>query len=260
VSTGSRFTAVLLVLLVALSGCAQLQERFRQVTESPDGGSGSAHEELLAGETDRLLVEISHSPGANFDPETDARKDIRDQVERITQKQVEITASADLPSNGGDYAYSLSELRDFHREHKDNQDTADRAMMHAMFLDGEYERENVAGLAFAGTGFALFKGEIEDKTCRNDALVCNNGVREWKVSRAVAIHEAGHLFGLVDCPLDMVEPHEDPERECHSSNDRSVMYWKVERSGGLDDLIGQGDVPWTFDDKDLKDARALQQG
>lgn len=265
-STVKRFLAVLLVVLVALSGCAQLQQRLQDLTDGPvDRGAGSNYEELLAGSTGTLLVEVSHSPGALWN--NDAKRDFRQEVQRITQKDIRITASADLPENGGNYRYSLSELQEFHATHQDRQDDADRVVMHALFLDGEYQRDNVAGLAFAGSGFALFKGEIREKTCSNDALVCD-GVREWKVTRSVAVHEAGHLFGLVNCPLPMVTPHEmtsdpNPETEpnegkCHSQNDDSVMFWKVERSRGLDDLIGEGDVPSTFDDKDIQDAREIQ--
>lgn len=264
-----RSLAVLVTVLVALSGCAQLADRLQDVTNTvnPDRGSGSHHEKLLAGDTDTLLLEISHSQGAMWDSDTRAERDVKQQLARITDKQIRVTSSQDLPSKGEDYRYSSEELRSYHEEYQDREDTEDRVVMHGLFLDGKYERQNTAGLAFAGSGFALFKGEIRDVTCSNDALVCD-GVREWKVTRAVTIHEAGHLFGLVDCPLPMVEDHEmdqDPnpdtqqnEGKCHSENNDSVMFWKVERSGGLEDLIGGGDVPWEFDSDDVQDARAIQ--
>lgn len=263
-----RSLAVLVTLLVALSGCAQVIDRIQDVAPGQDRGAGSHYEKLLAGDTDTLHLEISHSQGALWDRDTDAKEDVKQQLRRITNKQVTVSTSQDLPSKGDDYPYTLEQLRSYHGDHEDHEDTDEEVVMHGLFLDGKYEREGVAGLAFAGSGFALFKGTIRDVTCSNNDPLCTGGVKEWKVTRSVAIHEGGHLFGLVDCPLPMVEDHEmdqDPnsdtsknEGKCHSDNNDSVMFWKVERSGGLQDLIGGGDVPWQFDNDDVQDARAIQ--
>ncbi len=259
-SNGRTWFAVLAVVLIASSGCATLTERFADVVDG-NQGPGSKLEAYLAGDADTLLVEISHSPDALWDTSERGDEQFTQQLERITGKTVEIVAQNQLPSNGDEYRYSTQELRSLHEQHKDNEDEQGTVVMHALFLDGKYEREGVAGLAFAADGWAIFKGTIRDITCTNNALVCD-GVREWRVTRSVAIHEAGHLFGLVNCPLEMQTDreatHQGDSGECHSSNEDSVMYWAVEVRRGLNNLIMEEEVPWQFDQNDVNDARAVQ--
>ncbi len=259
----NRWFAVFAVLLVASSGCATLTEAFREAGDQftpGDRGPGSKHAAYLAGDTDTILVEISHSPGALWDQNRNAEDHFIQQIERITQKNVEIVSKQELPRHGQDYRYSLQELRDFHAEYQEHEDSEDTVVMHALFLDGKYDRERVAGVAFGAEAWALFMGEIRDITCSNDALLCD-GVREWRVVRSVAIHEAGHLLGLVNCPLPMTHDREYTQDgdQCHSTNEDSVMYWAVVVRRGLTSLIGEQDVPWQFDQHDLNDARAIQQ-
>lgn len=76
------------------------------------------------------------------------------------------------------------------------------------------------------------------------------------VERAVAVHELGHLLGLVDLAIDT--GRDDPEHPGHSTNPRSVMYWAVE-SSLLGDLLGDG-PPQRFDDQDRADLAAIRGG
>jgi hypothetical protein len=196
-----------------------------------------------------------------------------------------VQASQDLPQQGSDYHYTIAELKDLHAEHLDTDPDTDTEVMHALFVDGELGG-TTAGVAFDGNAFALFKGHIEEITCGNDEETCTRGdpidpstnpnrllsqgsVREWKVTRSVAIHEAGHLFGLVNSPLPMVESHEmteDPnpdtpgnEGKAHSENESSVMYWKIENTADFGKIVDGGDIPYRFGQLDIKDARAIQQ-
>lgn len=257
-----RWFAVFAVLLVASSGCATLTETFREAGErfTPgDKGPGSKHAEYLGGDADTLLVEISHTPGATWGDDR-AEDAFIQEVERLTGKDVEIEMDDQLPAKGDDYRYTSQELREFHAQHQDNEDGEGTVVMHILFLDGKFQEENVAGLAFASAGAALFMGEIKDMTCENDDFLCD-GVREWRVVRSVAIHEAGHLAGLVNCPLPMTEDREATDEdggECHSANEDSVMYWAVVVRRGLQNLIADQDVPSTFDEHDMNDAQAAQ--
>jgi hypothetical protein len=265
------------LLLVAANGCTFVD----QLASEEPRGPGAAYRSYLAGSADTIVVEIDHAPGAGFDPDTAAENQFVDQLERITTKDIEVRASPEITGRGEDHAYTLGELRKLHREHMDTQPGNGTEVVHALFLEGKFQGP-VAGLSFAQRGFALFKGQIAEGSCGNDEPVCQGcsgeaqpceqwtqpTVREWKVTRSVAIHEAGHLLGLVNSPLPMVEDHEmaeDPrpdtearENRSHSTNASSVMFWKVENPHGVDDLVDGGEVPWRFGEQDVRDARAIQ--
>lgn len=261
-----RLLAILLVT-ASLAGCTQILEDVREnVTPR---GPGSDYEAYLTG-GDRLVVELDHAPGAEWDETTAVDEHVRDQLETITAKDVEIRTSRDLSAKGDGYTWSTEELRELHREHQDLASDEDEVVMHALFVDGRYEEDAALGLSFAAQAFAVFQGKIQQDTCANDALVCPNGqTRTWKANRAVTVHEAGHLFGLVDSPLPMVEDHKmdsDPDPstseneagDSHSDNEDSVMHWSVNTGGAITNVFGEEGPPYAFDADDLQDARALR--
>lgn len=287
---GSTLVIPLVMVALLTGGCMQLVDGLQPSRQGP----GDAYEDYLAGEASTLVVEIDHVPGSLWDEGTPAEEDFIREVERITNKNVVVETNASLPQQGPDYVYDVPQLMELHQEHRSIEATDDRIVMHALFLDGEYGG-HVAGIAFAPHAFAVFKGSIEEITCENDEQACygvaqpdpetcsdaedpllscqpvRQGVEEWKLTRAVAIHEAGHLLGLVNCPLPMVEHHEmteDPQPEtegnpgrCHSANEGSVMHWQIDvANDDLQELLEEGDVPWRFDENDIQDARAVQSG
>jgi hypothetical protein len=248
---------VILVLVTGLTGCTQA---FQDLQNQGPRGPGSNYEAYLTGQ--RYLVdELDHSPGAKWDESRPASADFRKQLERITNKNVEIRTNAELPAKGEEYAWSDSELRDLHDQHEDLQENDNRVVMHALFLEGKHQRERTAGLAYEAEAFALFMDKLEEVTCQNGAgITCPDRAERYEVVRAVSIHEAGHLLGLVNAPLPMVNDHEDADHEAHSTNEESVMFWKVESARAITDLFGGDTVPYKFDSNDMADANAQRSG
>lgn len=254
------FSAKVLVALLLVSGFTGCTEAFNEFALDRAAGPGSAYEDYLSGDR-KLLVELDHSPGAKWDESYAAPGDFERQLERITAKDVEVRTSADLPQNGADYAWSTSELRQMHEQHQDFESNDQRVVMHALFVDGDYQNENTVGVAFAEQSFALFMGKIEEKTCGNGAgITCPDRAERWEVVRAVSVHEAGHLFGLVNVPLEMQTPREDPDHPGHSDKEGSVMFWKVESSKAITDLFSRDTIPYQFDQYDMEDAKAVRGG
>ncbi|MDX1612205.1 MAG: zinc-dependent metalloprotease family protein [Candidatus Thermoplasmatota archaeon] len=245
--------APLMALLVALAGCNGLPN-----LNNPQG-VGANYESYLTG-GGVLVLELDHSPGKA--PPERVKDAMRQEMSRITQKTVEIQTAADLPSRSADHTWSVDELTTLAEQHQDQQDRQGVVVMHALFVDGRIQNERIAGLAFLADTYAFALGTMEQNTCADSAVVCASGKPRYSNAlRAVAIHEAGHLFGLVDITLPMVQPHEDQDHEGHSDNPDSVMWWEVEVGTRLSNLItGGDDIPWQFDQNDIRDARAIQQG
>ena len=76
--------------------------------------------------------------------------------------------------------------------------------------------------------------------------------------RLVILHEAGHMLGLVNNGLSMVDDHVDRTEacECHSANVESVMSSTVDLVDYVMAGLPAGD---SFDAADLADIRALQK-
>ena len=79
-----------------------------------------------------------------------------------------------------------------------------------------------------------------------------------EVERAVTVHEAGHLLGLVNLVYTSPIDHEDPNHKGHSNNEDSVMYWAIE-SNDVGNFI-TGDIPDEFDDDDKSDLAGMKSG
>lgn len=123
------------------------------------------------------------------------------------------------------------------------------ATIRALFLRGTFEGSNgVLGVAVRGDVLAIFI----DRVRSTGGLVGDAA----GVERAVMLHEAGHVLGLVDLYLNTGRA--DEERPGHSPNKESVMYWAVE-SDAIATVFG-ANPPDTFDAADRADLARIKSG
>ena len=107
-------------------------------------------------------------------------------------------------------------------------------------------------MAVDASTVAVFKDSVEDA----EGFLGRPSSEE--VERAVTIHEAGHLLGLVNLVYQSPIDHEDPDHPGHSSNDDSVMYWAIE-SNTVGNFIS-GNIPDEFDADDKSDLEQMASG
>lgn len=142
------------------------------------------------------------------------------------------------------------------------------AFVHMLYLDGHTELDEgngrVLGYAYGGSYVAMFRESI-DSACASstllDLLTPSLQKEACEVTEAgVLVHELGHLLGLVNNGLDMVNPHQDAEHGAHDADERCVMYWLAETSDAADviaDRFLAGDTGvMPFDDECLRDLDA----
>lgn len=123
------------------------------------------------------------------------------------------------------------------------------AVIRLLFVHGRSDQgQGVLGIATGGDVAAVFSDRVED--------AATGLVSPASIERAIAVHELGHLLGLVDLALST--GREDPEHPGHSTNRRSVMYWAVE-SSLVGDLLSGG-PPQDFDAADRADLAAIRGG
>jgi len=239
---------IALAFALLLAGCAL-----------PGGATPRPYyEELLAAEpfTD-LVIEIDHAPGR--EPSVAAREHLVRELRNVTSKtRVSVKLQETLPNEPAK-RWNASELVALEAATRSTEHRAPVAVLHVLYPAGAFENETVAGVTISGTVLGpvvVFLDSIEKLRSPAGPLTLPRGVRD-EVERATLLHEAGHAMGLVNNGLPMVRDHEDPAHPGHSSNERSVMYWRVETLAGLREaLLQDGGLPLYFDADDRADMRS----
>jgi hypothetical protein len=125
----------------------------------------------------------------------------------------------------------------------------DTLVLRFLFVHGQSDQgPDILGISVRGDVAAVFVDQVDQSA--------TGLVPPATIEKAVAVHELGHLLGLVD--LFRHTGRADPGHPGHSTNARSVMYWAVESS-----LVGDlltGGPPQDFDPADLADLAAIRRG
>lgn len=251
----SRATlALLLVVTLLAAGCTL-----------PGGMNGPVEptypREILGGAPwTQLVLEIDHAPG--YAPSAAAQTHLLSTMRNITNKDdVRVMLQESLSAEPKTWTADM--LVALERETRSTTHAAPTAVMHVLYPAGKYENADAAGVTIAGVGigpvvvFLDVLRELQNPVVGGLPPLTNPEPAVDRLERSTLLHEAGHGFGLVANGIPMVKDHEDKQHERHSSNERSVMYWAVESTGGLRDFLLQSEsVPDRFDAADLADIRS----
>ncbi len=261
----ARLVLICIVAVLSLSGCVVIERRTPQ--DAPSGGVAgdpdvpTANPEPLNATSDRRLVgslgwallsEDVPNALVEMDQLDDARlsQEAIDELEAALRSHgrkqaVEImTSTAEASSE----VYSLEDLVRTSREHRDRSSGGDTVALHVLVLPGRFQTEGVPGAAFHATAIALFPQEI--------GRMLLPGAARSAFEAAVALHELGHAFGLVN-RTGAGEFHEDPDHPGHTADEDSVMYWAIE-SPSLPQIFGSG-PPRSFTDDDRREMDLIRE-
>jgi hypothetical protein len=212
----------------------------------------------------RLVLEVDAVPG--FEPRASSRDQLENRLEQLLDKPAGVFATMDkqIASRGSGHAWTFDELDQLAAQTFDLAVPGDTARMHVLFLDGHYDSGSgggtVLGLAWGQQNIAVFRQTL-DQNCSGglplsgDALCADAELAIW-------MHEVGHLLGLVDNGLPMVENHEDGGHPGHDVSQDCVMYWAYEGDALLgklsDQLLGTGNTSLDFCPHCLADIAAVR--
>jgi hypothetical protein len=208
----------------------------------PPGSFADALLQARAGA--RLVVEVLARPGA--EPRDGTVDHLLAVVGRESAKEVAVTRGA--VSGGGGPSWTPQEITAVADDAGGGPQRPDAVRMRIVFLEGGLEgNDTVLGVAVRGDVAAVFPDRVAEAGALLGAA---------RLERAVAVHEAGHLMGLVD--LFLRTGREDPEHPGHSPNQESVMYWAVEST--LEGQLLSGGPPTDFDTADRADLARIRSG
>ncbi|MCC5940110.1 MAG: hypothetical protein JJU37_01095 [Balneolaceae bacterium] len=210
------------------------------------GAGSSATAFLTDDDFSELIVEVQYMNG--YRPENSALENLeRFLEERLNKSAITIMEPQEI-SSGGESSYSASDVRDIEEENRTAWSEEGRLAAYILILDAEFDQENVLGIAHFNTSMALF-GETVDRV--------SGGIGQPSrsvVETTILLHEAGHLFGLVNNGIEMQEPHHDEENGAHCDVDSCLMYFAVNTTDFIANVFG-GSVP-ELDDFCIADLQA----
>ena len=207
---------------------------------------GDFYKDYLGEDYSKIMVEFDFIEG--YMPDAEALKHFKNVLERECRKEIFLEVDDAIPKKKE--KYSIEDINDLEVKYRDLYRGGDQAVMYFLYLNGEFSDggEEVAGFAYHGSSVVIFAEKIENAS----------GLRisKTEVERAVLVHEAGHLLGLVEINYKSDYEHQDKEHEHHCTHTDEmghhdcVMFWKIETSdvGSFDSYYNQvvGDVPNDF--------------
>ena len=231
---------LIVVLLLKLYEVLTDEER-KNLMSSP----GDYYADYLGDDYSKLVVEIDYVEG--YGPDTEALNHFQSILERECRKQVSMKLDDEIQST--DSSYTLKEINQLEERYRDHYRGGDSAVMYYLYLNGEFaESGNVVGVSYHGSSVALFQEKFE--------AASTGRISPMEVERAVLVHEAGHLFALVEINYESDVQHQDPNYPHHCDhtdtlgNHDCVMHWAIETldAGSFDSYYNQavGDVPNDF--------------
>lgn len=218
--TSPRLLRVHALMLIALatSACAD-------VKTGTDGTNAEIPESYIRADPHpRLVLEVDAVEGIT--PRDAASSYAVERLGAVLDKPegIEWTADGTLTPGGSDHVWTFVELQELADESYDLEVDDDTAKIHVIYVDGSYENPGVLGVAWANRHLVMFAERLEE-SCDRPLI----GERLCAVAESsVLLHELGHVIGLVDNGVEMVEPHKDAEHGAHDESDECVMYWAYE--------------------------------
>ena len=239
------FALISLILASSLSGCIGADDILPEKRGEPGGLALAC---LQDDKFKKLELHFLYEPG--YDPI--AMNLLKTRVQEVCDKPDGVIISAKETNFDNDNTWTASDVRDARWKHGDDAMKSTTLHWYFLFPKGGFAESSVLGVAVDASTVAIFKDSVEDA----EGFFGRPSAEE--VERAVTVHEAGHLLGLVNLVYTSPIDHEDPDNPGHSSNEDSVMYWAIE-STSIGNFIS-GSIPDEFDDDDKFDLNGMADG
>lgn len=185
-----------------------------------------------------LVIELVSVSG--FSPSSTTVDNVKTFLQARLNKPSGITVMLRTVASPGKTAYTVDDIKTIENAERKQKPSGTTLTAFLLLLDGDYAGNSgsskVLGLAYGTSSMCLF-----EKTVRE----FSGGVGKPTVTTletAVIEHEFGHVLGLVNNGTALQSSHQDGANGKHCINQNCLMYFNVETSDVVGNLLG-GSVP-----------------
>ncbi|MFN3528793.1 MAG: hypothetical protein ACK417_02595 [Bacteroidia bacterium] len=236
----------LLILLILGSGCKKEGEQ----VPGHELSTGASARELVSGKFfKKLELEILHHP--NSEPSASTISRVQEFLQNHIDKPEGINISLRALPTAQQSDYSINSLLALEAAHRTKFNEKGVMSLCLLLVDGDFSETNqVLGVAYRNTTMALFH-----RTIRRHSGGLGQPQRSI-LETTVILHELGHVFGLVNNGAAMQQAHQDVAHGKHCNDNDCLMFYAVETTDFLGNLLG-GQIP-ALDAQCLDDLNALK--
>jgi hypothetical protein len=249
-----RWCALAAALLVSLSplfwGCGPSSSHSTPVLPSAgEGGTvGAKGQDFLSSSTyQSLVVEVAWV--SSEAPSDYALGVLQTRLQQRCDKPGGITLVNGKTFTSTQTVWSVGDMGPLEAQLRQQHTSGTQAAMFVVYLNGGSDQDTpdsqVVGESYSGTSFAIFK----DVARKGAPFVSGS-----EVEATTLVHEAGHLFGLVNLGAPLKSAHLDSAHPFHCTNPLCVMYWEAESSSKT--VTAGAKTPDDFDLACLQDLQA----
>jgi len=241
---------------------------------SPPPSAFVARDHVAGDRFTQLVIEIDYVTGRA--PDEGALDELRAALASLVAEGylakpdgVSIVIDEVIPAAPEGTVYRFVDLRAIAEAYRNVPVPAGASSIYALYADGSYEADGgggrVLGFAWGGSWMVMMSDNIAaacegSSVLQGPLLGALRGRICARVEAMVFLHELGHLFGLVDNGIPMVEDHADPDHPAHTRDPNCLMYWQIPRSSAVDGIaqrfLGGGEPPLGFCPPSLADLAA----
>ncbi|HLA55837.1 MAG TPA: hypothetical protein VK623_07035 [Flavobacterium sp.] len=233
----------LLLLLLFTFSCASDDDTETENGTNPSPNlhatGSSAHDFLSADKYTKLDIQIVYVTG--FRPNEQTITNLRNFITARLNKPGGVTITETEVSSTGEAPYDLNEVAALESQYRTKYNLPDTLTFYLFFADGGSENDTtnsfILGTAYRNTSCVLYENSIQNLS---NAI---NEPNRVDLETTVILHELGHLLGLVNLGSTMQTAHEDTGHDKHCNNNDCLMYWQVENSANLMQMMAGGNVP-----------------
>jgi predicted Zn-dependent protease len=198
-------------------------------------GIGSSANHLLSDKQfTKLVVDLMYME--NHAPSSSSIDKLKSFLNKYINKPEGIIFNQRMIQSGNKSAYSAEDVRMIEDKHRKEFNSEGILTLSILFLDADYAgnsgNSKVLGIAYRNTSMAIFQKTVKDYS---------GGITQparSSLETTILNHEAGHLLGLVDIGSEMVVDHQDAAHGHHCNNNKCLMYYTVESTDFVSELIG----------------------